>query len=214
MAGPTKVVVVSLEPDVIDLVTTSGDYQAIGFLDRPGVSDPLIANLGEDAAWPELARQHPDLKVVLAIDPPRARRRLAELFGLKNLQTVISGDAFVSPVAALGPGSIVQRAAHVGRNSQLGPCVKVNVGAHIHHDCQVGAFTTVAPGARLLGRVCVGGGCYIGAEAVILPKVRIGAEVMIGAGAVVTTDLPDGARVRGVPARRAATQTNPRRGVE
>lgn len=135
-------------------------------------------------------RRHPDLRVVLAIDPPTTRRRLVDFFGLENLETVVSTNAFVSPTAELGAGSILQHGVYVGRNSRLETCVKVNVGAQIHHDCRVGAFATIAPGARLLGCVEAGPGCYIGAEAVILPKVRLGANVVVGAGAVVTGDAP------------------------
>ena len=201
MPRSTKVVVVSLEPDVIDLISTEPVYEALGFLDRAGITDFSLPNLGEDAAWFDLKRLHPDLRVVLAVDPPAMRRRLADFFGLENLETVVSTNAFVSAVVELGAGVILQRAAYVGRNSRLGACVKVNIGAQIHHDCRVGAFTTVAPGARLLGRVEAGPGCYIGAEAVVLPKVRLGADVVVGAGAVVTGDVPAGACIKGIPAR-------------
>ena len=201
MPGSTKVVVVSLEPDVIDLISTEPAYEVLGFLDRAGITDLRLPNLGDDTAWPDLKRRHPDLRVVLAVDPPIIRRRLADFFGLENLETVVSTNAFVSPVAVLGVGSILQRATYVGRNSRLEACVKVNVGAQIHHDCRVGAFTTIAPGARLLGRAEAGLRCYIGAEAVILPKVRLGADVVVGAGAVVTGDAPAGARIKGIPAR-------------
>jgi len=44
-------------------------------------------------------------------------------------------------------------------------------------------------------------GCSIGAGSVILPGVTIGKAAMIGAGSVVTKDVPDGAVVRGEPAR-------------
>lgn len=201
MPGSTKVVVVSLEPDVIDLLSAEPVYEVLGFLDRAGITDVHLPNLGDDTAWPDLKRLHPGLRVVLAIDPPAMRRRLAHFFGLENLETVVSTNAFVSPVVELGAGAIMQRGTYVGRNSRLETCVKINIGAQIHHDCRLGAYTTVAPGARLLGRVEAGPGCYIGAEAVILPKVRLGADVVIGAGAVVTGDVPAGARIKGIPAR-------------
>lgn len=53
---------------------------------------------------------------------------------------------------------------------------------------------------RLLSTL-VGRGASIGAGAVILPGLRIGQGAMVGAGSVVTKDVPDGAVVRGNPAR-------------
>ena len=44
-------------------------------------------------------------------------------------------------------------------------------------------------------------GASIGTGAVILCGVTIGEGVLVGAGAVVTRDVPDGARVAGVPSR-------------
>jgi acetyltransferase-like isoleucine patch superfamily enzyme len=47
----------------------------------------------------------------------------------------------------------------------------------------------------------VGAGATIGSGAVILGGIEIGRDAMIGAGAVVSADVPDGAVVRGEPAR-------------
>lgn len=43
---------------------------------------------------------------------------------------------------------------------------------------------------------------YIGAGAIVLCGVKIGKKAIVGAGAVVTQDVPDGAVVGGVPAKR------------
>jgi acetyltransferase EpsM len=198
----TPVVVVSLEPDVLDLLGSYEDVEVLGFLDQSAASkDTLVPNLGTDQAWPTLRDRNPVLKAVLAIDPPRARERLAAHYGLDRLLTLIAPTAFVSPTARVGQGSIVQRGVLVGRNARLGTGVKLNCGAQIHHGARVGDFTTVAPGARILGNVRIGSRTYIGSEAVILPRIRVGADAVVGAGAVVCRDVGDDVVVKGVPAR-------------
>jgi acetyltransferase EpsM len=198
----TPVIVVSLEPDVLDLLASYEEVKVLGFLDQSSASqDALVSNLGTDDAWQMFRDRDPALKVVLAIDPPGVRERLAAHYGLDRLKTIIAPSAFVSPTARVGLGSIVQRGVLVGRNTRLGTAVKLNCGAQLHHDATVGDFTTVAPGARVLGNVQIGSRCYLGAEAIILPRIRIGSDSIVGAGAVVSRDVGDGALVKGVPAR-------------
>lgn len=199
---PTPVVVVSLEPDVLDLLGSCEDVEVLGFLDQsPASKDKLVPNLGTDQAWQALRDRNPAVKAVLAIDPPRIREQLAAHYGLDRLMTIVSPTAFVSPTARVGDGSIVQRGVLVGRNARLGTAVKLNCGAQIHHDATVGDFTTVAPGARILGNVRIGSRTYVGSEAVILRRIRVGDNSVIGAGAVVSRDVGDDVLVKGVPAR-------------
>jgi sugar O-acyltransferase (sialic acid O-acetyltransferase NeuD family) len=201
----TPVIVVSLEPDVLDLLGSHEDVEVVGFLDQsPASKDMLVPNLGTDQTWQAFRDRDPTLKAVLAIDPPRARERLAAQYGFDRLMTIIATSAFVSPTARVGRGSIVQRGVLVGRNARLGTAVKLNCGAQIHHDATIGDFTTVAPGARILGNVWIGSRTYIGAEAIILPRIRIGDDSVIGAGAVVSRNVADGVVVKGVPARAEA----------
>jgi sugar O-acyltransferase (sialic acid O-acetyltransferase NeuD family) len=202
----TPVVVVSLEPDVLDLLGSCEDVEVLGFLDQsPASKDMLVPNLGTDQAWQALRDRNPAVKVVLAIDPPRIRERLAAHYGLDRLMIIVAPTAFVSPTARVGHGSIVQRSVLVARNARLGTAVKLNCGAQIHHDATVGDFTTVAPGARILGNVRIGSRTYIGAESVILPRIKIGNDCVVGAGAVVSRDVGNGAVVKGVPARARAS---------
>jgi sugar O-acyltransferase (sialic acid O-acetyltransferase NeuD family) len=202
MAERTKVVLVSLDPDLVDLIEAMPTLELIGFLDHSAAArDPVIPHLGPDSAWPALLAAMSGLRAIVAVDPPRLREKLAAHYGAGNLLTLIASDAFVSPRATVGAGTVVQRACHIGRNSVIGACCKLNVGATVHHDCTVGDYATLAPGSRLLGTVAVGRGCYVGSGAIVLPRRTLGDGVVVGAGAVVTHDIAPGSVVAGVPAR-------------
>jgi len=116
--------------------------------------------------------------------------------------TLIHPSAVVAPDAVLGEGvqvmagAIIQPGANIGANSIL------NNGAQVDHDCMIGAHVHLSPGVTLSGTVTVGDGTHVGTAATVVQGLRIGRGCFVAAGAVVTKDLPDGERVKGVPAHR------------
>ena len=56
------------------------------------------------------------------------------------------------------------------------------------------------------GEVVVGERAMIGAGAVVLPGVHVGADARVAANSLVTRDVPAGATVAGVPARRRSEE--------
>ena len=119
-----------------------------------------------------------------------------------ELPPIVHASAVVSPWATLGRGAQVLAAAVVNAQAEIGDGAIVNTGAIVEHDCQIGVHAHVAPGARLAGLVSVGEGAHVGIGAIVIEGVRIGAEALVAAGAVVLRDVPDSARVAGVPARK------------
>jgi sugar O-acyltransferase (sialic acid O-acetyltransferase NeuD family) len=199
----SKAVMVGIDKDLIELVQSENLAQLVGIFDLSGRKDALgMPVIGGDADWEAWRADNPGVAVILSVDPQKRRRALAQVYGLDRCLTIISGRASVARSAKLGGGSIVQSGAILSADAVLGAGVKVNVAASVHHDCRVGDFVTLAPGARLLGTVTVDDDCYVGAHAVVLPNLKIGRGGTVGAGAVVTRDVPAGATVMGVPAKR------------
>lgn len=103
-------------------------------------------------------------------------------------------------VAWLNRGVWVHATAYVGPGVELGRHVHVNANTFLTR-CRIGKFTTISPGVTICGDVTIGSGCLIGAGATVKNFVRIGNDVTVGAGAVVVDHIPDGATVKGNPAR-------------
>ncbi len=201
MTAPSiALALVGLDKDVIDLVRASPDLELVGVFDPadPGAGLP---HLGGDEAWAAVLGARPGLKVLLTVDGPAVRRRLADHYGTDALLSVVSPAAHVAAGATIGPGSLIQRGVTVMTDAYIGRACKLNVNATVHHDSRIGDFCTLAPAALILGRVTVEDEAYIGAAAVVLQNVRVGRGATVGAGAVVTADVPPGVTVAGVPAR-------------
>jgi UDP-perosamine 4-acetyltransferase len=164
---------------------------------RPPLGLPLPG--GRD--W--LDDHWPGVPVFPAVGNNAARADLIDwLVGSgRDIARVIHPRAELSPSATLGPGGFLAAGAIVNAETVLEAGVIVNTGATVDHDCRIGKGSHIGPGAHLCGGVRVGDRTLIGIGASVVPGIRIGAGAVVGAGAAVTRDVPDGARVGGVPAR-------------
>ena len=128
--------------------------------------------------------------------------RLRELVSKNvSLATIIHPQASVSRFAEVTPGAVVLAGGVVSVDSRVGLGAIVNTGATVDRDCVIGDGAHLCPGTHLASNVTVGEGSFIGIGAVVREGVTIGNNVVVGAGAVVLHDVPDGATVKGVPAR-------------
>jgi sugar O-acyltransferase (sialic acid O-acetyltransferase NeuD family) len=139
----------------------------------------------------------------LGIGKPSVRKLLTEkLTGAGGVLTsVISPWARIAPHSQVGDGCTIMTGAVIENDVVLGKGVLVNLNALICHDTVVGDFCEISPGVILTGGTSIGDYSFVGAGAIINPGIKIGSNVIIGSGAVVLRDVPDSAKVYGVPAR-------------
>lgn len=192
---------------VADALRATG-REVLGFLDAAaeleGAQIDGLPVLGDD----NLLRSYPPTSVMLANGigstlATAARQRLYERLKTSGyeFETVRHPRAIVSLSANLRSGAQIMAGAVLQPGVVIGEDTIINTGALIDHDCMIGAHCHVAPGAVLSGAVRVGDGSHIGTAASVIQGVTIGAGALIAAGAVVVADVPDGARMAGLPAR-------------
>ena len=199
----TKIAMVSLDWDLVDLIEQSPNFELVGIFDRAESATLRgLRWLGSDEDWRSVQDQYPELKIILAIDPPHLRQILFAKYGIDSVASIISQDAYISRHATIGRGVMIQRGVKVMPHASLGIACKIHINATIHHESRIGDFCTISPGAQILGNVEIGDGTYVGAGAIIRQRIKIGSGVKIGAGAVVVKDIPNGHSVVGVPADR------------
>jgi sugar O-acyltransferase (sialic acid O-acetyltransferase NeuD family) len=187
----------------------------LGFVDLNLKLPPLLGvpHLGNDGA----VLAHPPDGVQLvngvgSISCTKNHRNVYDWFVQKHYcyATVIHPSAIVAPEVQVEDGVQVLAGAIVQAGCRLGANVIVNTGARVDHDCIIDSHAHVAPGVTICGAVHVGTGAYIGAGATVIQGIRIGAGSVIGAGALVIRDIPQEAKVVGVPAASMADRRTAR----
>ncbi len=189
----------------IDAIEQQGLYRIFGLVCADGedrsdrLGHPVV---GADADLPALARQC-RLALVAAgqIGSPALRMRLRQRaldLGLE-LPSIVSGRAYVSRHAHIGPGTLVMHGAIVNAGAHVGANCIINSRALIEHDARVGDHCHIATGAILNGGVQVGDGSFVGSGSVVREGLHIGRACLVGMGQTVRHPLPDQARQPSTP---------------
>ena len=110
------------------------------------------------------------------------------------------GRLTIAPTAHVNDALFNTESGHItiGDHAFFGHGVAVLTGTHDVSQVREARQRAVPASGR---DIEVGPGAWIGTRALVLGPCRIGADAVVAAGAVVTHDVPDGARVAGVPAR-------------
>jgi len=184
--------------------------EAMGGWERIAFLDDRHATLNGTLLWPVLdSIRHANRfvskysHVIVAVGDSAMRLGWLEMLASHgfSIATLIHPNAWVSPSASLGFGTVVMAGSSIQTDAELGQGCIINTGANVDHDCKLEDGVHVCPGASLGGDVRVGHGSWLGIGSSVIQGIRIGASVTVGAGAAVINDLADGQTAVGVPAR-------------
>ena len=181
-------------------LSLGAEWNVVGFLDDAHVGEtinglPVVGG----AEW--LAGNNVSVALLMASDT-RRREDLAGRMTHVEFPSIVSPHSWVSDTTELGEGALIAYpCSFVTSNSRIGRFVFCGYSTGIGHDVEIGDFTTIFSHVDISGGVKIGRHCVIGSGARVLPGVTIGDEVTVGLGAVVVSDIPDGATVKGCPAK-------------
>jgi sugar O-acyltransferase (sialic acid O-acetyltransferase NeuD family) len=192
---------------LVELMDRAGICPVAGLVDdNPdlhGTKVDGIPVLGPIEKLNSIIRVHRIHRAVIAVGDNLMRKKFADharAMGLR-LPVLVHPNAYVSPTARLGDGTVVMAGAVISAHATLGELCIVNTQASVDHDCFLGDCVHIAPGVTLAGNVTVGNNSLLGVGACVIPGLCIGDDSVVGAGSVVIRDVPSNSTVVGNPAR-------------
>ncbi len=185
---------------VVSVLLASGSPVAGVFDDDPGNRGGIVLGVPIIGSISDFGR-YADALAVIGIGDNAARRRVAGQFPNARWARVLYPQAYISPTARTGVGTVVFPGAVVGADVLAGKHVIVSANTTLGHDTVVGDYAHIAPGVQIGGGARIGSGAMLCLGSIVCPQVEVGEGAILAAGAVAVDNIPAGATAFGTPAR-------------
>jgi sugar O-acyltransferase (sialic acid O-acetyltransferase NeuD family) len=141
---------------------------------------------------------------ICAIGDVKGRKKVCEKLREKGAEFInlISEAALISGAAILAKGIIIEAYAGIAANARIADFSTILAHTTIGHDVKIGSCVQISSYCDIHGWAEIGDCSLIGSHAVILKGIKVGEGATVGAGSVVIQDVPAGATVFGIPAKR------------
>ncbi len=172
-------------------VTGNQNYKIVGFLDDNPAS---YARYKFEAPHIGGVRDHKVIKggyYIMGIANINYRRIFVERFKAEESDFIsfIHCNAYISPSAIIGEGTIIGPNANIGPNVRIGKFNLINSRCSLGHDTSMGSFNVISPNVCFSGFTEIGDENFFGINSTTLPSIRIGNRNKIAAGMVVDMNI-------------------------
>jgi sugar O-acyltransferase (sialic acid O-acetyltransferase NeuD family) len=170
----------------IDVIEQQGVYQIAGLVGMPEEIHTQrygYTVAATDHDLPELANKHKYALITVGqLQTPDHRIRLYQQACALEFQLpmIIAPNAYVSPHATIGAGTIVMHGAIINAGARVGENCIINSRALLEHDTVVQDHCHISTGAILNGGVHIGAGCFIGSGSIIKEGISLGTRCVVG----------------------------------